>query len=99
MAKLTSEEVAFAIIGIIPLIGLLSLFLKKDSMFVQFYAKQGVILLGVYIINSIITWIIPPLGWIISVGLGIIIIIAIVKIVMGELWKIPYVFNLSKNLG
>lgn len=98
MAKLTNEEMVFAIIGIIPLIGLISLFLKKDSMFVQFYAKQGVIFLIAWVINTVITWVLPPLGWIISLFLSIIVIIAIVKIAQGELWKIPYVYNFSKSI-
>ena len=52
MAKLTSEEKGFAILGIIPLVGLISFFLKKDSMFVQFYSKQGIILLGLVVISA-----------------------------------------------
>ncbi|MFH0780327.1 MAG: hypothetical protein V1928_05795, partial [Parcubacteria group bacterium] len=58
----SKDDRAFAAISYISILCLVSLLLKKDSQFVQFHAKQGVVLL----IAEVILWfvnIIPFFGY------------------------------------
>ena len=76
------------ILFLVPLLG------KKDSEFVQFHAKQGLVLFLI----SFLSWF-PVLGWIIGIILIIISIMGIVKTLNGEKWEIPYIYNWSKKIS
>lgn len=77
--------------GILCLIPLLTV---KDSPFVQFHAKQGVVLLIAFVAVSIIS-IIPLIGWIVGCAgfiAGLVFaIMGIVKALAGERWVIPVI--------
>jgi uncharacterized membrane protein len=68
----------FGILFLIPLLA------KKESKFAQFHAKQGLIL---FIADLI--WMIPIIGWMIGFVLMILTLVAIIKVLMGEYWKVP----------
>jgi uncharacterized membrane protein len=76
------------ILFLIPLLG------KKDSKFCQFHAKQGLILF----LLSFITWF-PVIGWLIGLAIIVASVAGIVKVLAGEWWQTPYIYDLSKKIN
>jgi uncharacterized membrane protein len=89
--ELNKSTAALSYVWILFLIPLLS---KKDSKFCQFHAKQGLVLF----ILSLFAWF-PILGWILFLVLVVISIFAILKVLNGEWYKIPYVYDWSKKFN
>src|SRR6056297_1100984 len=81
---------AVAALSYVWILFLVPLLLKRKSEFSQFHAKQGMILFLI----SLLT-IIPILGQILFFVLLIISVISIVKVINGEWWKIPFVYEWS----
>ncbi|MBI5002691.1 DUF4870 domain-containing protein [Candidatus Woesearchaeota archaeon] len=102
MGKPTGEQVVFGILSYLGILVLIPLLIKKDDDFVHFHAKQGLIMLIVWIAVSIISMI-PFLEWIFGsvlyVVLGIVSLIAIIKVLMGEKWEIPVVSTYADKLN
>jgi uncharacterized membrane protein len=92
-----AEERFFAAISYVSVLCLISL-LRKNSTFVQFHAKQGLLLfIGTALINIIgsFTPIIGPI-FIAPIGNVIVVILAVLGIgqaVMGKSWKMPYLIG------
>ena len=90
---------AISYLGVLCLIPLLA---KKDSKYVQFHAKQGLVLFIVEVIVSFIN-IIPILGqmvWLLaSIAFLIISVIGVIKAWNGEWWKAPILHEYSKKVN
>ena len=71
--------------------------LSSKNEFVQFHAKQGFVLFIIEIALILVAWI-PVIGWLLSIIIAIVNLIAIIKVVNGESWKIPYIYNISKKI-
>ncbi|MGD2279538.1 MAG: hypothetical protein PVH45_05550 [Candidatus Omnitrophota bacterium] len=91
----------YAILSYLWVLCLIPVLLKKDDKFVLFHAKQGLMLFICEAAFSIIG-IIPLLGWFIAqVGIficGIISIIAIIQVLMGNEWKIPVIGDWAEKI-
>jgi uncharacterized membrane protein len=85
------QVAALSYIWILVFIPLLT---KKDSRFTQFHAKQGLLL---FAIETFVLWI-PFIGQFIGLALLVIAIIGVIKTLNGEWWKIPYIYEWSKNI-
>jgi uncharacterized membrane protein len=89
--ELNKNVAALSYLWILFLIPMLT---KKDSKFCQFHAKQGLILF----ILSLLTWF-PVLGWLLFLVLVVVSVFAILKVLNGEWYKIPYVYDWSKKFN
>jgi uncharacterized membrane protein len=102
MAKLTGEQTVFAILSYLGILVLIPLLVKKDDEFVHFHAKQGLVMLLVWIAVWIVTMI-PFIGWVIgpllSVVMLIVSLIAIIQVLMGKKWEIPVVATYADKLN
>ncbi len=102
MAKIKGEQIVFAILSYLGILVLIPLLVKKDDDFIHFHAKQGLVLLLVWIAVWIFT-LIPVIGWVIgpllSVVMLIISVIAIIQVIMGKKWEIPIVATYADKLN
>ncbi len=102
MPKVNTEQKIFGILAYLGILVLVPLLVKKDDDFVHFHAKQGLVLLIVWIIVWVITMI-PVLGWIIgpflSLAMLIIILIAIAQVLMGKKWEVPVVCTYADKIN
>ena len=73
------ENKILALLSYLGVLVLVPLFGKKDSPFVQFHAKQGLVLL----IGWVISWF-PVFGWIIGIIVFVLSIIGILNVFNGE---------------
>lgn len=78
------------VLCLVPLLG------SKDE-FVKFHAKQGFVLFSIELALILVGWI-PVVGWLASVIVAVVAIIALIKTLNGEKWEIPYIYNLSKKI-
>ncbi len=96
-------QLVLAYLGILAIIPLLTV---KDSPFVQWHAKQGLVLgvggaIGIIVLSTILGFI-PFIGWIAScfawLGWLAVDIVAMVKALNGERYRIPVVTDLAEKL-
>jgi uncharacterized membrane protein len=94
-------QLVLAYLGILCLVPLLTV---KDSEFVKWHAKQGLVLTIAWIPLMVILMLvsmIPFIGWLVSclapIGVLALSIIAIVKALKGERWRIPLIADLSEK--
>ena len=86
---------ALSYVGVLCLVPLLA---KKDSKFAQFHAKQGLVIF----IGEVITmflFFIPIISQVLMLGLAVVSILAILKVMSGEWWKIPYVYEWAQKIN
>ena len=86
---------ALSYLGILVLIPLLA---KRDSKFAQFHAKQGLIMLIIFVVGWIIFWI-PVIGWLIWIAAVIADIAGLIQALSGKYWEIPIVGKWAKKIN
>ena len=86
-------------IGVLCLVPLLA---NKDSKFAQAHAKQGLALFLLAIASGVVSAV-PIIGWIVGslamVLVFVLAIIGIIKVLQGEFWAMPVLYDLSKKLN
>ncbi len=82
-------------LGILVLVPLL---VKKDSKFSQFHAKQGLVLLIIWVVGWVFFWI-PVFGQILLLALMILNIIAFAQALSGKYWEIPVISDWAKKIN
>lgn len=83
-----------AAIAYLWFLSIVMLVLKRQDAFVQFHARQGLLLL----IISIAGWIIPPLAWLVQIIVFVAIVYGFLQALGGKYWKIPYIGSLAEKL-
>jgi uncharacterized membrane protein len=86
-----------AIFSYIYILFLIPLLAKRDSKFCQFHAKQGLVLFVVDIIASLFGWV-PLFGQLLMIAVAIVSVVGIIKVLNGEYWKIPYIYEWSEKI-
>ena len=91
----------FAAIGYLSVLCFVPLSLKKDNQFAQFHGKQALVLF-IFEIAAGILKMVPALGDLVFsvafVVFGILSLVAIVKVLMGERWEMPVVYEISNKI-
>lgn len=91
-------QLVLAYLGLLALIPLLTV---KDSAFVQFHAKQGLVIGGLMFVFSFVINFIPILGQIVWCGAMVawivVTVMGIQKALKGERWLIPVVSDLASK--
>ena len=81
--------------------GLIFFLIEKDSKYVKFHAMQSIITFGALMIISWILTVIPVIGWVISMLLGILAfvlwIVLMIKAYKGERFKLPVIGDLAEK--
>lgn len=85
---------ALSYLGILVLIPLL---VKKDSKFAQFHAKQGLVMLIIFVIGWVIFWI-PIIGWLLWLAVILADLVALIQALSGKYWKIPVVGDWAEKI-
>lgn len=83
-----------AALSYIWILSIIFLFVKKDSPFVQFHAKQGTVIF----VASIILNFIPVIGWLLNIVLFVLAIMGIIGALQGKTTKLPVISNLAEQI-
>ena len=91
----------FAAIGYLNVLCFVPLFLKKGNKFAQFHGKQALVLFILEIAAGILK-IVPALGDLVFtvafVVFSILSLIGIVKVLMGEYWEMPVIYEIANRI-
>ncbi len=100
--KEIQEGKVLALLSYLGVLCLVPLLLKKENKFVLFHGKQGLVLFLGELAAAIIG-IIPFVGWFIGfisiILFGILSLLGIVQVLMGNYWKIPVVADLAEKFN
>lgn len=88
------DEKLLGALSYLWVLSIVMLLIKRDSPFVQFHARQGLVLM----IASIIFWVIPILGWFLNLVVLVVVIIGFIQALNGVEWKIPVVSTLAEKI-
>jgi uncharacterized membrane protein len=86
-----------ALLSYVHILFLIPLLAKRDSKFCQFHAKQGLVLFVVQTVIFMLAWF-PVIGWMLALIASLISLIGIIKVLNGEYWKIPYLYEYSEKI-
>src|SRR5687768_7852446 len=88
-----------AYLGVLSLIPLLTV---KDSDFVRWHSKNGLVIFGVWLALGLVSAVLPFIGGLLScfggIALLVVDIMAMIKALSGERWRIPGVSDLAEKL-
>ncbi|MFC1479846.1 DUF4870 domain-containing protein [Candidatus Omnitrophota bacterium] len=101
MEEKKTQENVYAILSYLWVLCLIPILMKKEDEFVRFHARQGLMLFIVEVGIGIIG-IIPMLGQVIYLlGMlicGLLSLIGIVQVLMGNKWKMPVVGEWAEKI-
>lgn len=92
------ENKVSAALAYIWILCLVPLFLKRDSKFAQFHAKQGLLLFIVELIGSVV-YAIPIIGWALFVLTIILALLGIRNALDGKYWEMPFLGRYVEKLN
>lgn len=85
---------ALSYLGILVLVPLLA---KRESKFAQFHAKQGIVMLIIFVVGWVIFWI-PVIGWALWIAAIVLDVIGLVQALSGKYWEMPVIGGLAKKI-
>ncbi|MBI4431564.1 MAG: hypothetical protein HY587_07635 [Candidatus Omnitrophica bacterium] len=92
----------FAAVGYIFVLCLVPLILKKGNKFAAFHGKQGLVLLILEVAAAILK-VVPVIGPVIAtlafVVFGILSLVGILKVLIGEYWEMPVVYDIARKIN
>lgn len=92
------ENRVIAAIGYIWILCLVPLFLKRNSQFAQFHAKQGLVLFVAEIFGWLIYWI-PLIGWLLGIFVLLMAIMGIMSALQGRYWEMPILGKYARKIN
>ncbi|HNX69453.1 MAG TPA: hypothetical protein PLL75_01920 [Candidatus Omnitrophota bacterium] len=91
----------FAAIGYLSFLCFVPLILKKDNKFAHFHGKQALVLFILELAAGILK-VVPAIGDLVFtssfVVLGIVSLVGVVKVLMGEKWEIPVISDIAGRI-
>ncbi len=97
-----SEDRAYAALSYLWVLCLVPLFLKRQSAYVQFHAKQGFLLFVAEIAISVVS-VVPVLGWLVGfvgwLAAVVLSVLGIMAALTGKEWVMPILGEYAKKLN
>ena len=96
-----SNNTAMAVLSYLGPLVIIPFLLAKDDPFVKFHIKQGIVLVVIEILFSILTsifWMLWMIYNLVNLGIVILIIIGILNAIKGEQKELPVVGQFAKNI-
>src|SRR3989344_3230174 len=91
-----SQEAKFwGAVSYLWVLSLVALAARKNNPYVRFHASQGALLF----VLSIIFMLIPGIGWLLNILIGIAAIVGIIKALQGEKWEVPVLGGFAVQFG
>lgn len=96
--KSIEENKVIAAIGYIWILCLAPLFLKRNSPFAQFHAKQGLMLFILEVVGWLIFWI-PLIGFLLYIIVILFAVMGIMYALQGKYWEMPILGKYAKKIN
>jgi uncharacterized membrane protein len=99
---ITQDDKVFAALSYLWILVLVPLLIKRDREFVQYHARQGLVLFIVELVLSVVSMI-PILGWIVGflgwIAVIILSVLGIVAALAGRYWEMPILSSYAKKIN
>jgi fumarate reductase subunit D len=95
--QISKNERMFAALSYVWVLCLIPVFFGKKRPFVEFHARQGLVLLILWLVVSLLSWV-PIVGQLAVLVLLIVSIIGVVKTMKGEEWEIPVLGKYARQI-
>jgi uncharacterized membrane protein len=95
--KPDDKQKLLAALSYVGILFILPVLLGDKTKFVRLHVRQGVIVCAFEFGTVLFGWI-PLFGWSFSLAVLVVAIVAFVRAFRGEEWKIPYVYDWSKQV-
>lgn len=93
------ESVMYSVMAYLLVLVVVPLFMKKNDPFVNFHAKQGLILcIGIILSLLVAVWM-PRIGNLLFLLLLLLNIVGLVQALLGRRWKIPLIGSLAEKIS
>lgn len=92
------ESKVFAALSYLWILSIIFYVIKKDDAYIQFHAKQGIVLFGLHVV-SMFLFFLGPLSFLIGLAAFVLMVIGAVKAYGGEKYRIPYVADLAEKIN
>lgn len=92
------DNKVLAAIGYIWILCLVPLFLKRQSKFAQFHAKQGLVLFVAEVVGWLVFWI-PLIGWVLWVLVLLMAVMGIMNALQGRYWEMPFLGKYARRIN
>lgn len=89
----TTDRNLLAALSYVWILGLVILIIKRNDAFIQFHAKQGVVLFLVSLVGFI-----PVIGWILWALAVAGMVLGFINAWQGKEYKLPYVYGWSQKI-
>ena len=89
------DENLMAALSYLWILSVVILVVKKDSDYIKFHAKQGLLLF----MASIVLWFVPVLGWMFQLVVAIGVVVGFVKALGGERFSLPLISDLAEKIN
>lgn len=73
------------------------LFLRRDSAFAQFHARQGLVLFVGWLVSFIFMWF-PGVNMILFLVVLLLSVLGVMHALNGEMWEMPYLGKFAKKI-
>ncbi|MEX2054675.1 MAG: hypothetical protein WD972_00695 [Candidatus Andersenbacteria bacterium] len=93
------DDKLFAVLSYLLILVVVPLFVKRNDPFIQFHAKQGLVILIGFILSLIAAQWLPSVGSLLFIVLLIVDMIALVQALLGRRWKIPLIGELAQKFN
>jgi uncharacterized membrane protein len=101
-SSITQDDKVFAALSYMWILCLVPLLIKRDREFVQYHARQGLVLFIAELILSVIGMI-PVLGWLVGffgwIAATILSVLGIVAALVGRYWEMPFLGSYAKKIN
>lgn len=87
-----NDDKLWAVLSYLGVLCLIPLLGKKESSFVQFHARQGVVLLAGWILSFL------PFGWVIGIISFVLSIMGIINVLSGKTEKLPIIGDFADKV-
>ncbi|MCX6785110.1 MAG: hypothetical protein NTV81_04255 [Candidatus Komeilibacteria bacterium] len=93
--SISEADLRWAAVSYVWILWLGPILLKRDSAYIQFHAKQGMLLF----VAEVIAGLIPVIGWLIGLFLIILAVMGVLEALAGRFWEMPVLGKYVKKLS
>lgn len=97
-----SDDNLIAAISYLWILSIIILLVKKDSDYVKFHARQGVVLFAASVVFQIVSFVIffiAPLIWLLQLVILVAVIVGFIKALGGQRYKLPVVGDVAESIN
>lgn len=96
--KLAEQDKVLAVFSYLWILFLIPLLLRTDNQFVQFHAKQGMLLFICWLVGWLVFWL-PFVGAVLYFAIILASAVGIISVIQGRYWQMPIIGKYANRIN